>query len=47
MPSPRPTPRREKQSEAGSADPSRRRSCPFCTEKTDEVLRFKTIRLKS
>ena len=37
MPSPRPTPRREKKSEAGTADSSRRRACPFCTEKTDEV----------
>jgi len=37
MPSPRPSPRREKKSEAGAADPSRRRSCPFCNEKTDEV----------
>ena len=37
MPSPRPTPRREKKSEAGTADSSRRRTCPFCTEKTDEV----------
>jgi len=37
MPSPRPKPRREKKSEAGAADPSRRRSCSFCKEKIDEV----------
>ena len=37
MPSSRPTPRREKKSKAGAADPSRRRSCSFCKEKTDEV----------
>ena len=37
MPSPRPTPRREKESKAGSAGPSRRRYCPFCKEKIDEV----------
>ena len=37
MPSPRPSPRREMKSKAGAADPSRRRSCPFCKEKTNEV----------
>jgi small subunit ribosomal protein S18 len=37
MPSSRPTPRREKKGTAGAGDPSRRRSCPFCQEKTDEV----------
>jgi len=37
MPSSRPTPRHEKKSTAGAADPSRRRSCSFCKEKTDEV----------
>jgi small subunit ribosomal protein S18 len=37
MPSPSPTPRREKKSTAGAAGPSRSRSCPFCTQKTDEV----------
>ncbi|MEI6448336.1 MAG: 30S ribosomal protein S18 [Actinomycetes bacterium] len=37
MPSSRPTPRREKKGKAGVADPSRRRSCTFCKEKTDEV----------
>jgi small subunit ribosomal protein S18 len=37
MPSSRPTPRREKKSTAGAADPSRRRSCSFCKQKTDEV----------
>jgi len=37
MPSSRPTPRREQQSKAGAADPSRRRSCTFCKEKTDAV----------
>jgi small subunit ribosomal protein S18 len=37
MPSPGPTPRREKRSEAGSTDPARRRSCSFCKEKTREV----------
>jgi small subunit ribosomal protein S18 len=37
MPSPSPTPRREKKSTAGAAGPSRSRSCPFCTLKTDEV----------
>jgi len=37
MPSSSPTLRREKKSEAGVADPTRGRSCSFCTEKTDEV----------
>ena len=37
MTSSRPTPRREKTSKAGAADPSRRRSCSFCRERTDEV----------
>jgi len=37
MPSSRPTPRREKKSEAGATDPSRRRPCSFCMKKTDEV----------
>ena len=37
MPSSRPTPRREKTSKAGVADPSPRRSCAFCREKADEV----------
>ena len=37
MPSSRPTPRRETTSKAGVAGPSRRPSCPFCKEKTDEV----------
>jgi small subunit ribosomal protein S18 len=37
MPSPSPTPRREKKSTAGVTGPSRSRSCSFCTQKTDEV----------
>ena len=37
MTSSRPTPRREKTSKAGAADPSRRRCCSFCRERTDEV----------
>ena len=37
MPSSRPTPRREKTSKAGAAGPTRRRSCSFCKEKTEEV----------
>ena len=37
MPSSRPTPRRETKSMAGAADPSRRRSCSFCREKTNAV----------
>jgi small subunit ribosomal protein S18 len=37
MPSSRPTPRREKTSPAGAAGPTRRRSCSFCKEKTDQV----------
>ena len=37
MPSSKSTPRRETTSKAGFAGPSRRPTCSFCNEKTDEV----------
>ena len=37
MPSSAATPRREKRSKVGVADPSRRRSCSLCKENTDGV----------